>query len=154
METELGPGAASPDVLVVEPARQPTVIAGLATVLLVVVALVADTGGRLLVVPAAVLAALLVVRDLVGGPLVRADRHGLELLDGWRRVRSDWDGVELLRAVKDRRTPVLEADLGHSLVALSRTRLGRHPEDVLADLARVRQAAGPDSPAGQPSVGT
>lgn len=142
-----------PQVYVIEPPRQPTVLAGLAAVLLVVGAVVADTGGRLLVVPAAVFAALLVVRDLVGGPLVRADRDGLELLDGWRRVRSDWTGVELLRAVKDRRTPVLEVDLGYTLVALSRTRLGRHPEDVVAELAQLRES-GPSGPSTQPSVGT
>ena len=39
--------------------------------------------------------------------------------------------------ITDRRTPLLELDLGDTLVVLARGRLGRPPQDVLAELQEI-----------------
>lgn len=124
--------------LTLPPPRVNTVLAVLAVVLLLGVAVAADTTGRALVLPALVPAVGWVLRDLFGGPIVRADAEGVELLDGLRRVRAPWSEVERVRVVRDRRTRVLEVDLGEVVVALSGTRLGRDPADVQDDLLRCR----------------
>jgi hypothetical protein len=112
---------------------------GFAAVLLVVTFL-SDSAGRLLTAPAAVAAAALAVRDLRGGPLLVADARGVDVLQGLRRIRAPWPQVERMRVVKDRRTELLELDLGSTLAVLSRHRLGRLPEDVLTDLLAIRAA--------------
>ena len=106
-------------------------------------AVVADTAGRLLVLPAAVAALLYAVRDAVAGPVLTADADGLELVTGWRRLRVPWSAVERLRVVTDRRTRLVEVDLGATVVALSGTRLGRDPRDVLDDLLLLRDGRDP-----------
>ncbi len=98
----------------------------------------APAAGRLL---AAVGAAVLLaagLRDLALRPVLRADRRGLQVVDGVRRRTVVWAAVERVRVVRDRRTPVLELDLGDALVVLSRWRLGRAPQDVLEELERLR----------------
>jgi hypothetical protein len=108
------------------------------TAVLGVVALLSDPAGRLLAVPAAVVALALAIRDLTSGPVLRADTNGVEVLQGLRTIRADWARVERMRVVKDRRTEMLELDLGTTLALLSRTRLGRLPEDVLTELLAIR----------------
>lgn len=108
--------------------------------LLVVLALVTDAPGRVLVLPAAALLLAFGARNLVLHPALRADAHGVEVVAGVRRLRAAWPDVERLRVVTDRRTPVLELDLGDALVVLSRLRLGRPPGDVLAELLAARTA--------------
>lgn len=132
------PDGSEPDLVLIQPPGRNTLLAALLAGLLVVAAVLADTGGRLLAVPVVALAVGFIVRDRVGGPLLRADDRGIELLAGWRRVGSAWAGVDRIRAVKDRRTPVLEVDFGHTVVALSGTRLGRHPADIVEDLDQLR----------------
>lgn len=127
-----------PDELQIDPQRRLTVLAGLTALVALVVLVLADTGGRLLCVPVLLGAAALVVRDLVCGPLLHADAEGLDVLDGVRRVRVAWVDVERIRVVKDRRTPVLEVDTGNAVVALSGTRLGQHPADVMEALQAHR----------------
>lgn len=129
---------AGPPELVVRTAGRVTVAAVVALGIGLVAFALTDAGGRLLLVPVLGAAGGLVLRDLVRGPVLRADAHGLTVLSGWRRIGAGWSDVEGLRAVKDRRTPVLEVDLGTAVVALSGTRLGRHPEDVLEDLRELR----------------
>lgn len=128
-----GPGEVS-DELRIDPPRRITVLAALAGLVALVALVAADTGGRLLAVPVLLGAALLVVRDLVCGPLLLADAEGLDVLDGVRRVRVAWGELERVRVVKDRRARVLEVDTGHRVVALSGTRLGQHPADVVEAL--------------------
>jgi hypothetical protein len=106
--------------------------------LLVVVAVLSDPGGRLLAVPAAVGVLAVCVRDLTLDPLLSADGYGLVILQGLRHRRVAWARVERMRVVQDRRAPVLELDLGSTLVLLSKQRLGRHPDDILTDLLAVR----------------
>ncbi|MBK5306537.1 MAG: PH domain-containing protein [Frankiaceae bacterium] len=105
---------------------------------LVVVAVLSDPAGRLLTLPAAVAVLALAVRDLRSGPVLRAGPAGVEVLQGARRLRVGWDRVERMRVVKDRRTEMLELDLGSTLALLSRHRLGRLPADVLTDLLAIR----------------
>lgn len=108
------------------------------TALLVVVAVLSDTPGRLLTAPAALITLALAVRDLVSGPVLRADATGVEVLQGLHTLHADWSQVERMRVVKDRRTEMLELDLGTTLALLSRHRLGQLPEDVLTDLLALR----------------
>lgn len=105
-----------------------------AALLLVVVGLASDTPGRLLALPAASVLAGLGLRDLLLRPVLRADRDGIEVVVGLQRHRFAWSQVQRLRLVTDRRTPLLELDLGDTLVVLTRQRLGRPPDVVLAEL--------------------
>jgi hypothetical protein len=107
---------------------------------LAVVAALSDPAGRLLTAPAAIAVLALAVRDLRSGPVLRAGPAGLEVLQGLRRVSVGWAQVERMRVVKDRRTEMLELDLGSTLALLSRNRLGRLPEDVLTELLAIRDA--------------
>lgn len=119
-------------------AAGPTRAAGaallLAAAVLVAVAAAADTPGRLLALPAALVLAGLGLRDLLLRPVLRADTEALEVVVGLRRHRFAWSQVQRLRLVTDRRTPLLELDLGDTLVVLTRARLGRPPDLVLAEL--------------------
>ena len=129
------------DTLVITvPPRRVYGLLALAFALLMVAAL-SDTAGRLLTAPAAFVVLGMAVRDLLGGPVLVADSHGLRLLQGMRRVRAPWSQVERMRVVKDRRTEMLELDLGSTLALLSRHRLGRYPDEVLADLLALRTAS-------------
>jgi hypothetical protein len=47
-----------------------------------------------------------------------------------------------MRVVRDRRTEVLELDLGRTLAMLSRARLGRPPAQVLDELLALRARSG------------
>jgi hypothetical protein len=115
--------------------------------ILAVTAALSDPAGRLLTVPAAVAVLAIGIRDLRSGPLLRADAAGLEVLQGLRRVRAPWAQVERMRVVRDRRAELLELDLGGTIALLSRQRLGRLPESVLADLQALRATTDdPDDP--------
>jgi hypothetical protein len=46
--------------------------------------------------------------------------------------------VTRLRVVTDRRAPLLEVDLEHRVLVLSRGRLGRSPHEVLDELEALR----------------
>ena len=128
------------DTLVVEAQRRTAYgLLALAGVL-VVVTLLSDAAGRLLTAPAAVAALVLGLRDLRSGPVLVADPSGVQVRHGWRRVAATWPEVERMRVLRDRRTELLELDLGRTVVLLSRLRLGRLPEDVLADLQAIRAA--------------
>jgi hypothetical protein len=105
---------------------------------LAVVADLSDAAGRLLALPAALIVLGLATRDLKGGPVLRADADGIDVLQGLRRIRVPWSRVERMRVVRERRTEMLELDLGSTLALLSRNRLGRLPDDVLTDLLTIR----------------
>ena len=75
-------------------------------------------------------------------PVLRADTAGLEVVVGLRRRQLSWPEVHGLRVVDDRRTPLLEVDLGSTLVVLTRRRLGRPPDVVLDELLAL-QRCGP-----------
>src|SRR5689334_20900076 len=89
-----------------------------ALVLLAVTAL-SDSAGRLLTAPAALVTIALAVRDLTRGSVLVADGHGVEALQGLRRLRAPWSEVEGMRVVKDRRTELLELDFGSTIAVLS-----------------------------------
>lgn len=116
--------------------------------LLALVAVLSDAAGRLLAAPAAVAVLVLALRDLRSGPVLRAGPEGVEVLQGVRRLRTPWPQVERMRVVRDRRTEVLELDLGRTLALLTRARLGRPPAEVLTELLAIRRdaAAEPHSP--------
>ena len=67
-----------------------------------------------------------------------ADASGLRVRTGWRQLSASWASVERLRVTRDRRAELLELDLGRTVLLLSRTRLGRSPEDVLTDLQAIQ----------------
>lgn len=109
---------------------------------LLAVAVDSDAAGRLLALPAAVVLAAVGIRDLALRPVLRADTAGLEVVVGLRRRQLSWPEVHGLRVVDDRRTPLLEVDLGSTLVVLTRRRLGRPPDVVLDELLAL-QRCGP-----------
>ena len=93
---------------------------------------------RVLLVPAGAFLLGLGLRDLVLRPALRATASSVTVVSGLRHVTAGWDEVERLRVVTDRRAPLLEVDLGHTLVVLSRARLGQHPYQVLEQLEELR----------------
>ena len=139
------------DTLIIAPSRRRGYGLLAFTAVLVLVAVLLDTAGRLLTVPAALVTVALAIHDLTSGPVLRADPNGIAILQGLRTLTADWSRVERMRVVKDRRTEMLELDLGTTLALLSRARLGRLPADVLSDLLTVRDAHGARSP-GEPPV--
>ena len=110
-----------------------------------------DATGRVLLVPTAVLAAVLGVRDLLLRPVLSAGPAGLSVVDGWVRVQAAWPQLVAARVVVDRRSPALELDLGDRLVLLSRRRLGAEPYAVLAGLEAERPAGPGDDGAALPT---
>ena len=110
---------------------------GLAAVLLALLPVV-DRLGWVLLVPTAGCALASGLRDLLLVPVLSADSDGLALVDGVRRVAAGWDEVERVRTVRDRRVPLLELDLGRTVVVLSARRLGAPVDDVRDELDRLR----------------
>lgn len=108
-------------------------------VLLVALLPVTDRLGWVLLVPAAGCAAASGLRDLLLTPVLRADGAGLAVVEGVRRVAVGWSEVERLRTVRDRRVPLLEVDLGSSVVVLSARRVGAPVEEVLVRLEELRR---------------
>jgi len=108
-------------------------------VLLVVLGLAGDPGGRVLAWPAAALLVLVALRDLALRPALRADHEGVEVVTGLRRRWTPWQQVEGLRVVTDRRTPLLEVDVGATVLVLPRRRLGRPPALVLEELLELQR---------------
>ena len=131
------------DTLVIPVPRQRAYSLLALTGALIVVTVLSDSTGRLLTAPAALVTLALAIRDLVSGPVLRADTDGVEVLQGLRTLRAPWSQVERMRVVKDRRTEMLELDLGSTLAVLSRHRLGRYPDEVLTDLLALRAASPP-----------
>jgi hypothetical protein len=141
------------DTLVIPvPRRRAYALFALTTVL-VVVTVLSDPAGRLLTAPATLVTLALALRDLTSGTVLRADADGVAVLQGVRTIAVRWDRVERMRVVKDRRTEMLELDLGSTLALLSRSRLGRLPEEVLTDLLAIRAASGATSRTEPPAEG-
>lgn len=110
-----------------------------AGLLLAVTGAAADPTGRLLAWPAALLLLAVAGRDLLLRPALCADSAGIEVVTGLRRRAVAWADVERVRVVTDRRAPLLELDLGDTLVLLSRLRLGRPPHAVPAELSALQR---------------
>lgn len=104
---------------------------------LAVVAVLADPAGRLLAVPAALVLVAVALRDVLLRPVLAAGPEGITVVVGLRRRSVAWHSVGRVRVITDRRTPLLELDLGDTLVVLARGRLGRPPQDVLAELQEI-----------------
>jgi hypothetical protein len=100
---------------------------------------VVDRLGWVILVPTALFAAGSGLRDLLLTPVLVADGTGISVVDGVRRVSAPWSQVERLRTVTDRRTPLLEIDLGDRVVVASRRRLGAPVDEVLAAVLAARQ---------------
>ncbi len=86
-----------------------------------------DPAGRLLLGLAALALLGLTARDGYCRPVLAAGPDGLRVRSGWRVRTVAWQQVARMRVVTDRRTPVLEIDLGDDLVVLTRHRLGVPP---------------------------
>ncbi len=110
-----------------------------AGLLLAVAGAAADPAGRLLASPAALLLLAVAGRDLLLRPALRANAAGIVVVTGLRRRAVAWTEVERVQVVTDRRAPLLELDLGDTLVLLSRLRLGRPPEAVAAELSALQR---------------
>ena len=113
-------------------------LVGLAAVLAVLGA-TSDAAGALLALPAAAVALGLGLRDLLLQPVLQADAHGLDVVQGLRTRHVPWADVVRLRTLTDRRAVLLEVELaGDEVLLLSRGRLGRDPRDVLEEIETVR----------------
>ena len=120
------------------PAR-PLLLARLGLALLVLaLAATADPLGRVLLLPLGLGLAATAARDLLLGPALCADADGVHVVDGLHRRSAGWEQLQRLRVVTDRRSPLLELDLGEQVVVLSRGRLGAAPSLVLAELEELR----------------
>ena len=97
-----------------------------------------DTGGRLLIVPAALVLLALGLRDALLRPTLALRHDGLDVVVGGRRRHVPWAELEGVRVVTDRRATLLELDLGFTVVVLSRRRLGVPPDVALEVLEQVR----------------
>ena len=106
------------------------------------IAVTADAGGRLLVVPVVLALVAAALRELLAGPALRADTSGLDVVVGAHRQQVRWHEVAGMQVVRDRRATLLELDLGDRVVVLGPLRLGRSPGSVLADLLAL-QGGGP-----------
>ena len=115
-------------------------LAGLA-VLLAAAAVFSDLPGRVLTVPMLLGTLAVLGRDLALRPVLAADETGLSLVVGVGRVVVSWPEVERLRVVRERRTPLLEVDLGASVLVVAPGRLGVAPEEALEQLQALRAAA-------------
>ena len=115
-------------------------LAGLA-VLLAAAAVFSDLAGRVLTVPMLLGTLAVLGRDLALRPVLAADETGLSLVVGVRRVAVTWPEVEGLRVVRERRTPLLEVDLGASVLVAAPGRLGVPPQVALEQLQALRAAA-------------
>ena len=109
-----------------------------AAALLIAVLPFVDRLGWVILLPTALSAAASGLRDLCLTPVLMADADGLAVVDGLHRVTASWPQVERLRVVRDRRTPLLEVDLGEHVVVLSRRRLGATVDEVLGALEELR----------------
>jgi hypothetical protein len=97
-----------------------------------------DRLGWVILLPTALAAAASGLRDRVLTPVLTADADGIAIVDGLHRIGARWPQVERLRAVRDRRSPLLEVDLGDHVVVLSRRRLGADVDEVLEALEALR----------------
>ena len=122
------------------PRRASVLVLALLGVVLGAAGVGTDAAGALLALPAGAVALALATRDLVHPAVLSADADGIALVRGLRREHVPWSGVERLRLVRDRRTTLLEVDLGDGLHVLSRGRLGRDPREVLTALEHLRPA--------------
>ena len=95
---------------------------------------VVDSAGRLLVLVLALALGGLGARDLLLDPVLEVDEDTLSVIDGLRRLTVPATDVAGVRVVTDRRTPLLELDLGETIVVLSARRLGAPVAAVAAEL--------------------
>jgi hypothetical protein len=116
------------------PARLASGLLLLAGVALLALVVPAPPLGRVLIVPAALAVTALGLRDLLAVPTLEADAAGITV----SRQTYAWTDVAGVRVITDRRTPLLELDLDHTVVVLSRRRLGTAPYLVLEQLDALR----------------
>jgi hypothetical protein len=109
-----------------------------AGVTLALACLVVDAGGRILVLPGAALLLALGLRDALARPTLSLQSGGLVVVIGLHRRAVPWSTLERARVVTDRRAPLLELDLGDTVVVLSRRRLGVPPHQALEALEEIR----------------
>lgn len=96
-----------------------------------------DAPGRLLAVPVALLVLAAGLRDLLLRPVLTAGADGLTVVSGVRREHVPWEALAAVRAVRDRRTDVLELDLGDRLLVLTARRLGAPVDEVVGELRQL-----------------
>ncbi len=119
------------------PSRLASGLLLLAGVALLALVVPAPPLGRVLLVPAALALTALGLRDLLLVPTLEVDDAGLTVALTTSRRTYLWTDVSDVRVITDRRTPLLELDLDHTVVVLSRRRLGTAPYLVLEQLEQL-----------------
>ena len=134
-----------PDLARWSPRPAETALAILAGLVVLLLAVVADTAGRLLLGVAA--AGLLTVgaADLLLRPRLAADRAGVQVRTLASRHRLPWSTIQRVDVDEHTRygltSRTLELEAGELLVVLSKRTLGADPRDVADALARIRYTA-------------
>ena len=126
--------------LTYRPSRTQAGLLLLAGAVLLALAVAVPPLGRVLLVPAAVAVVAVGLRDLLLVPTLEADAAGLTVALTTSKQAYAWSDVTRVQVITDRRTPLLELDLDHTVVVLSRRRLGAAPYLVLEELNAVRMS--------------
>jgi hypothetical protein len=125
------------------PARYPLLEGAGAVVFAIVAGTIADPTAKAVAGLAAILLAAFAVRDRVARIRLAADRTGLTVVHGYAGQRHfAWPEIEAVKIDNRPRfgvsRPLVEIDAGEQLYLFSRRELGEEAEQVVRDLAALR----------------
>ena len=134
-----------PDLAQWSPRPVETAVAILAGLVVLLLALLADPGGRLLLGVAALGLLAVGVADVLLRPRLAADRAGIRVRTLASRHHLPWSAIGRVEVDEHTRygltSRTLELEAGELFVVLSKRTLGADPRDVADTLARLRYTA-------------
>ena len=134
-----------PDLAQWSPRPVETAVAILAGLVVLLLALLADPGGRLLLGVAALGLLALGVADVLLRPRLAADRAGIRVRTLVSRHHLPWSAIGRVEVDEHTRygltSRTLELEAGELFVVLGKRTLGADPRDVADTLARLRYTA-------------
>jgi len=134
-----------PDLAQWSPRPVETAVAILAGLVILLLALLADPGGRLLLGVAALGLLAVGAADVLLRPRLAADRAGIRVRTLASRHHLPWSAIGRVEVDEHTRygltSRTLELEAGELFVVLSKRTLGADPRDVADTLARLRYTA-------------
>jgi len=134
-----------PDLAQWSPRPVETAVAILAGLVVLLLALLADPGGRLLLGVAALGLLAVGVADVLLRPRLAADRAGIRVRTLVSRHHLPWSAIGRVEVDEHTRygltSRTLELEAGELFVVLGKRTLGADPRDVADTLARLRYTA-------------
>ena len=134
-----------PDLAQWSPRPVETALAILAGLVVLLLALLADPGGRLLLGVAALGLLAVGVADVLLRPRLAADRAGIRVRTLVSRHHLPWSAIGRVEVDEHTRygltSRTLELEAGELFVVLGKRTLGADPRDVADTLARLRYTA-------------